>query len=124
MKKLLLILFCIPLFTIAQQNDLTYQQAHDITFSKKYKNFTKFENLWNALNFCEGQLFRKFGFPAPGRPKSASGQRFSESPSQNIKDSEVLVQIRALGTSFVAVQRFQSQTWHFPTCGLFSVARV
>ena len=41
MKKLLLILFCIPLFTIAQQNDLTYQQAHDITFSKKYKNFAK-----------------------------------------------------------------------------------
>jgi len=40
-KKLLLILFCIPLFAIAQQNNLTYRQAHDVTFSKKYKNFAK-----------------------------------------------------------------------------------
>ena len=42
----------------------------------------------------------------PGRPKSASGLRFSESPRQTISDSDVLVQIRALGTPVVAIRRY------------------
>ena len=48
----------------------------------------------------------KVWFSAPGRPKSASGLRFSESPRQTISDSEVLVQIRALGTPVVAIRRY------------------
>ena len=63
MKKLLLILFCIPLFTIAQQNDLTYQQAHDITFSKKYKNFTKINSYEKSINSYQVELHKKFSIP-------------------------------------------------------------
>ena len=52
-------------------------------------------------------------FSILGRPKSASGPRFSESPSKTIGGTEVLVQIRCLAACFVAVYRFQYQTWHF-----------
>ena len=42
---------------------------------------------------------------APGRPKSASGLQFSESPRKTIRGAQILVQFRALGTPFVAVLR-------------------
>ena len=45
----------------------------------------------------------KVEFLIPGRPKSASGPRFSESPSKAIGGTEVLVQIRCLAAHFVAV---------------------
>ena len=51
-------------------------------------------------------IFEKLRFWHPGPPKSASGPSFSESPRQTISDSEVLVQIRALGTPVVAIRRY------------------
>ena len=45
----------------------------------------------------------KVEFSILGRPKSASGLRFSESPSKTIGGTEVLVQIRCLAAHFVAV---------------------
>ena len=40
MKKIAIILLCLPLFTIAQQKNLTYEQANDIKYAKRYKNNT------------------------------------------------------------------------------------
>jgi len=40
MKKLLLILLCLPLFTFAQNKNLTYEKAIDIKYAKRYKNNT------------------------------------------------------------------------------------
>ena len=48
----------------------------------------------------------KCEFSSSGRPKSAPGVRFSESPLKTIGGAEIFVQIRALGTCFVAVERF------------------
>ena len=50
-------------------------------------------------------IFEKLRFWCPGPPKSTSGPSFSDSPRQTIWGPEVLVQIRALRTPFVANQR-------------------
>ena len=50
-------------------------------------------------------IFKKMRFWCPGPPKSTSGPSFSDSPRQTIWGPEVLVQIRALRTPFVANQR-------------------
>ena len=59
-------------------------------------------------DFCKEKrrfFFEKLRFWCPGPPKSTSGPSFSESPRQTIWGPEVLVQIRALRTPFVANQR-------------------
>ena len=50
-------------------------------------------------------IFEKLRFWCPRPPKSTSGPSFSDSPRQTIWGPEVLVQIRALRTPFVANQR-------------------
>ena len=50
-------------------------------------------------------IFEKLRFWCRGPPKSTSGPSFSDSPRQTIWGPEVLVQIRALRTPFVANQR-------------------
>jgi hypothetical protein len=40
MKKLLLLLLCLPLFTFAQNKNLTYEKAIDVKYAKRYKNNT------------------------------------------------------------------------------------
>ena len=50
-------------------------------------------------------ILEKLRFWCPGPPKSTSGPSFSDSPRQTIWGPEVLVQIRALRTPFVANQR-------------------
>ena len=40
MKRIAILLLCLPFFTFAQKKNLTYEQAHDIKYAKKYKNNT------------------------------------------------------------------------------------
>ena len=40
MKKITILFLCFPLFTFAQNNNLTFNQANDIKYAKQYKNNT------------------------------------------------------------------------------------
>ena len=61
--------------------------------------------LENAFLHRNLSIFEKLRFCYPKSPNSTSGPSFSESPRQTIWGTEVLVQIRALRTPFVANQR-------------------
>ena len=43
-KKIVILALCLPLFTLAQKESLTYDQTQDIEFAKQYKNNTTIDS--------------------------------------------------------------------------------
>ena len=43
-KKIVILVLCLPLFTLAQKEILTYNQTNDIKFVKQYKNNTSIDS--------------------------------------------------------------------------------
>ena len=43
-KRLVILILCLPLFTLAQNENLTYNQTNDIKFVTKYKNNTAIDS--------------------------------------------------------------------------------
>ena len=44
MKKIALLVLCLPFFTFAQKKNLTFDQANDINYAKQYKNNTAIDS--------------------------------------------------------------------------------
>ena len=44
MKKIAILVLCLPFFTFAQKKNLTFDQANDIKYAKQYKNNTAIDS--------------------------------------------------------------------------------
>ena len=107
MKKIAIILLCLPLFTIAQQKNLTYEQANDIKYAKRYKNNTVINSyvtkdgltikagdtltIGNAVIERDKYMFNDvFSHIVIGQTKGATNKEFKPLP-HNYSGSKVIV---------------------------------
>jgi len=107
MKKLLLILLCLPLFSFAQKKNLTYNQTNDIQFAKQYKNNTVIDSyttkdgltisVGDTLTIGNAVIERKkymfndfFSHIVIGQTKGTANKEFTHLP-HNYSGSKVIV---------------------------------
>ena len=50
-KNVIILAFCLPLFTLAQKESLTYNQTQDIKFTEQYKNNTAIDSYTTKDDF-------------------------------------------------------------------------
>jgi hypothetical protein len=106
-KKIVILVLCLPLFTLAQKETLTYDQTNDIKFAKQYKNNTEIDSyttkdgliisvgdtliIGNAVIERKKYMFHDvFSHIVIGQTKGAANKEFRPLP-HNYSGSKVIV---------------------------------
>jgi len=106
-RNIIILIFFIPLFTLAQKKSLTYNQTQDIKFAKKYKNNTAIDSyttkdgliisvgdtlvIGNAINKKKKYLFDDvFSHIVIGKVKGTTNQEYRYLP-HNYSGNKVIV---------------------------------
>ena len=107
MKKIVILILCFPMFTFAQDKNLTYEQANDIKYAKRYKNNTEINSyvtkdgltikIGDTLTIGKAVIERKkhmfndvFSHIVIGQTKGTTNKEFKPLP-HNYSGSKVVV---------------------------------
>ena len=106
-KKIVILLICLPLFTLAQKETLTYDQANDITYAKQFKNNTEITsyttkdgltiNVGDTLTIGDAVTTRDkymlndvFSYIVVGKTKGVTNKEFTPLPHNSSGDKVIV----------------------------------